>query len=220
MAPLGSRRAGPAAHAYPGLVHPSQRQRGGVQSVELLLDPESETRVLRLWTLLFNAGLPSQARHRGASNRPHATLVAVPTLPDGVDGGLVDALAGRLPAVGTWGEVTAFGHGPWTVVWLVEPSAGMRRLQQEVARVCAIPEGHLTSPARWTPHVTLARRVSEPDLNAVRTLVSGPVEAATGMPVLAPTVRRWDGAAKVDWVVASAPARPARPARPAQPAQP
>ena len=189
--------------AYRGRVQP-RRPPTGTQSVELLLDPESDTLVRGLWARLFDAGMPSQARHRGASNRPHVTLVALPSLPADAEPRLAEAVAGRLPVVGTWGEVATFGHGPWTLVWLVEPSAGMRRLHDEVARVCDVPSGHLTAPDRWTPHVTLARRVSARDLDAVRRLVSEPVAAATGTPMPAEEVRRWDGAAKVDWVVASA----------------
>jgi len=180
------------------------RQPVGVQSVELLLDADSDTVVRRLWTSLVDAGMPSQARHRGPSNRPHVTLVAVPTLPEGAEPRLTEVAGGRLPLLGSWGEVAAFGHGPWTLVWLVDPSAGMRRLHADVAGVCEVPAEDLTAPDRWTPHVTLARRVTAHDLETVRGLVSGPVGAAAGTRVAATTVRRWDGAAKVDWVVAAA----------------
>ena len=47
-----------------------------VQSVELLLEPEAERGVVRVWEALLEAGLPSQARHTAPSNRPHVTLVA------------------------------------------------------------------------------------------------------------------------------------------------
>ena len=176
----------------------------GVQSVELLLDTASETLVLQLWRRLLDAGMPSQARHRGASNRPHLTLVAVPTLPEHAEPWLVEVVTGRLPVLGTWGEVAAFGRGPWTLVWLVEPSADLRRLHADVAGVCDVPAGDLTAPPGWTPHVTLARRATAEDLDTVRDLVSGPVALATGTPVAGTTVRRWDATAKVDWVVSSA----------------
>ena len=179
-----------------------------MQSVELLLDAESDTLVEGLWRQLLDAGLPSQARHLGSSNRPHVTLVALPALPQDAETRLAEVVAGRLPAHGTWGEVTLFGAGPWTVVWLVEPSEGMRHLHGEVARVCDVPAGHLTAPDGWAPHVTLARRVSAQDLDPVRRLVAGTVDAAAGTRVGAPTLRRWDGAAKVDWVVASAAGQP------------
>ena len=186
-----------------------QRPRAGVQSVELLLDAASQTRTERLWGQLLDAGMPSQARHRGASNRPHITLVALPNLPDGAEERVASAAAAaQLPVLGTWGDVGVFGHGPFTLVWLGERSAGMRRLHEEVALACAVPAGHLTAPDRWTPHVTLARRVSVADLDAVRGLVAGSVEDARGTPLDAPTLRRWDGAAKVDWIVSSAAGQP------------
>ena len=51
-----------------------------VQSVELLLEPEAERGMFRVWEALLEAGLPSQARNTAPSNRPHVTLVAVPRL--------------------------------------------------------------------------------------------------------------------------------------------
>lgn len=181
-----------------------RRRRGGVQSVELQLDDVADALVRTLWGRLLDAGLPSQARHLGPSNRPHITLVALPTLPAEGEEQVARAAEARLPVLGTWGELAMFGSGPWTVVWLVDASAGMRRLQEEVARGCAVPDGHLTAPDRWTPHVTLARRVGAEALDAVRDLVGAPVADAAGTPVTAPTLRRWDSVAKVDWVVASA----------------
>jgi 2'-5' RNA ligase len=171
-----------------------------VQSVELLLDDPAEDLVLAVWQRLLQAGLPSQARHRSPSNRPHITLVALPGLPDGADPRLATAAAG-VPVDGRWGAVTAFGRGPWTVVWLVDTSAAMRALHQRVADVCAVPEDHLTAAGHWTPHVTLARRVTEADLDSVLHLVAGPIREATGTTVTAAAVRRWDGAARADWLV-------------------
>mgnify|MGYP000157915916 CR=1 FL=1 len=45
-----------------------------VQSAELLLDSGLDTAVRREWAALSDAGLPSQNRHRGESNRPHITV--------------------------------------------------------------------------------------------------------------------------------------------------
>lgn len=174
-----------------------------VQSVELLLDPETERRVRAVWQALADAGLPSQARHLAPSNRPHLTLVAVGALPADADD-LLPAQVGELPVAGTWGGVAEFGHGPWTVVRLVEPSAGMRALQARVAGVCEVPDDGLTAPGRWTPHVTLARRVDADVLVRVRAVVAGATGQDSdrdGDPVLATGVRRWDGAARREWPV-------------------
>lgn len=177
-----------------------------VQSVELLLDPEAERRVREVWQALADAGLPSQARNLAPSNRPHITLVAVHELPDDADDRL-PADVGELPVTGTWGRVMEFGRGPWTVVRLVEPSAGMRALQERVARVCAVPDHSLTAPDHWTPHVTLARRVGEDALSRVRAVVAGATDQAADRdsdPVLATGIRRWDAVARREWPVVSA----------------
>ena len=47
------------------------------QSVELLLDEGLDALVRSDWDALAVAGLPSQGRHRSASNRPHVTLAAM-----------------------------------------------------------------------------------------------------------------------------------------------
>lgn len=175
-----------------------------VQSVELLLQPEAERGVLRAWADLLEAGLPSQGRHTALSNRPHATLVAVPDLPAAAEDGVARAVAGRLPVEATWGDVAVFGRGPWVLVRLLEPGDGMRALQGAVADVCGVPGDSLSAPERWTAHVTLARRVRQPDLDRAVHLVRERLgrEAPVGSPVVASVVRRWDGSRKVEWVVA------------------
>ncbi len=181
-----------------------------VQSVELLLEPEAERGVLRAWRALLEAGLPSQARHTAPSNRPHTTLVAVPDLTPEAETAVVDAVRGRLPVPATWGDLALFGHGPWVLVRLLEPSDGMRAVHAAVAAACGVPADSLSAPSRWTPHVTLARRLTEPDRDrALRLVTEGLVwEAAVGMPVVASAVRRWDGARKVEWLVAGVGGQP------------
>ena len=174
-----------------------------VQSVELLLEPEAERGVLRVWEALSEAGLPSQARHTAPSNRPHTTLVAVPDLSAEAESAVASAVRGRLPVDAVWGDVTLFGRGPWVLVRLLEPSDGMRALQAAVAAACGVPGDSLSSPDRWTPHVTLARRVGQGDVERAVALVTAVVqrEAPAGMPVVSPVVRRWDGSRRVEWEV-------------------
>ena len=171
-----------------------------VQSVELLLEPEAERGVLAVWRALLEAGLPSQARHTAPSNRPHVTLVAVPHVQD--EDAVVEAVRGRLPVDAAWGSVTFFGRGPWVLVRLLDPSDGMRDLQAAVAAATEVPADSTSAPERWRPHVTLARRVgpAERDRAAELALAS----PHTGMRVVAPQVRRWDGSRRVEWVVGGA----------------
>ncbi len=187
--------AGPAGARRPGRA---------VQSVELQLDAAGDALVTGLWQRLADAGLPSQARHTSPSNRPHITLVAVPDLPPGAEAALHTVVAGRLPVGGTWGEVTLFGAGPWTVVWRVGPSLDLLDLQARVAEVCAVPADELTAPAHWAPHVTLARRVTEQQRASVLDLLRAPMAQAAAGPVVATVVRRWDGAARREWPVGQA----------------
>ena len=177
-----------------------------VQSIELLLEPEAERAVVRVWETLLEAGLPSQARHTAPSNRPHVTLVALPRLTAEVESSVADAVRDRLPVGATWGEVTLFGRDPWVVVRLLDPSDGMRVLQAAVADACGVPVDSLSSPQRWAPHVTLARRVGEPDVDRAVDLVTAHArrEAPVGTPVVAGAVRRWDGARKREWLVGPA----------------
>jgi 2'-5' RNA ligase len=177
-----------------------------VQSVELLLEPEAEGDVLRVWAALLDAGLPSQARHTAPSNRPHTTLLAVPVLSPEAESAVAEAVHGRLPVDATWGEVTLFGHGPWVLVRRLEPSEGMRALQAAVAAAGAVAPDSLSAPGRWAPHVTLARRVAARDVDRAVELVTRQLErdAPVGMPVVASAVRRWDGSRQREWLVASA----------------
>jgi hypothetical protein len=82
----------------------------------------------------------------------------------------------------------------------------MRALHAAVAAAGAVAPDSLSAPARWAPHVTLARRVAAPDVDRAVELVTRQLErdAPVGMPVVASAVRRWDGSRQREWLVASA----------------
>lgn len=171
-----------------------------VQSVELLLEPAAEGAVRGVWTALLDAGLPSQARHSAASNRPHVTLVAVPEIGD--EDAVVEAVRDRLPVDAAWGSVSFFGRGPWVLVRLLEPSDGMRELQAAVAAAVGVPGDSTSAPDRWRPHVTLARRVGPAERDRVADLAG--TQGHTDRPMVATAVRRWDGGRRVEWEVGRA----------------
>ena len=171
-----------------------------VQSVELLLERAAERGVHRVWTTLLDAGLPSQARHTAPSNRPHVTLVAVPQVRE--EDAVVEAVANRLPVDAAWGPVTFFGRGPWVLVRLLEPSAGMRQLQAAVAAAVGVPGDSTSAPDQWRPHVTLARKVGLAERG--RAAAVAEANPHTGMRVVATAVRRWDGARRVEWEIGRA----------------
>jgi 2'-5' RNA ligase len=170
------------------------------QSVELLLDAEAEAVVLGEWARLAEAGLPSEQRvEPSPSHRPHVTLWAGPAVPAEVDAVLPDLVAGlELPLL--LGSLLVFGprRGHVVLVRQVVASAALLTLQASVAGRCGTePDSHF-APGRWSPHVTVARRVPVAQLGEVlATLSEVPDVGATIR-----TCRRWDGDAKVAWTLA------------------
>lgn len=167
------------------------------QSVELLLDPPSEAVVLGEWARLADAGLPTEQRVvPGPTHRPHVTLWAGPTIPPGVDEALPGKVSGiELPLL--LGSLLVFGPRRSQVVLVrqVVASAALLELQARVAGRCGTePDSHF-APGRWSPHVTLARRVPIEQVGVVlATLAEVPDVLATSR-----VCRRWDGDAKVAW---------------------
>lgn len=167
------------------------------QSVELLLDAASEAVVLEEWARLSGAGLPTEQRvDPSPTHRPHVTLWAGPTISPEVDATLPALVAGlELPLL--LGSLLVFGprRGQVVLVRQVVASAALLDLQAQVARWSGVePDSHF-APGRWSPHVTLARRVPVDRLSEV-------VATLGQVPDLSATVRvcrRWDGDAKVAW---------------------
>lgn len=171
-----------------------------VQSVELLLDADAEAHVTAQWTMLVDAGLPSQGRHTGATNRPHVTVAVARALGAEQESAIGTAVSGRLPVPLRLGGLLVFGPGPFILCRLVVASSDLLALQQRVvAAIGPTPDafGH-QAPGGWTPHVTLARRVTADQLAVAVQLLS----PMPDLPTAAAEVRRWDGEQKIAWVVA------------------
>jgi hypothetical protein len=142
-----------------------------VQSIELLLDEQSESALRGAWTALADAGLPSLATHTGASNRPHVTVAVT----EGAGFAAAEQglravfegwdLAGAGLAAVVGAPVLFGGHrGRWVVARQVVPSRPLLTLHSAVHRALRlhVPDAaadEQTAPDRWTPHVTLARRM-------------------------------------------------------------
>jgi 2'-5' RNA ligase len=161
-----------------------------VHSIELLLDPGTEAATRRIWAALSEAGLHSP----GQASRPHVTLVVADAIASDVDELLIEA-TGRLPLQCRLGAPMVFGGGGsrLTLVRLVVPTIALLSFQQEVHRICAphaAPEpAPNTAAGRWTPHLTLARRVEPPQLAealALRNLARDVSGRVVGL-------RHWDG---------------------------
>lgn len=171
-----------------------------VQSVELVLDDATDAAVRSQWQQLSDAGLPSQGRHTGASNRPHVTLAARSDVPGGLDGPLAGAV-GPLPMPLVLGGLVCFGGRRAVLARLVVPTDGLLRAHRLVAAVldsagaAPSPGSHLDE-GRWTPHVTLARGLAGEQLAAAVLLLAATSSDLVGA---AASVRRWDGDARRTW---------------------
>ena len=165
------------------------------QSVELVPDAAGDAGVRVQWDALVAAGLPSLARHPSASNRPHVKVIAAPLVDPAQDEALEAALPPLLPITVRWGAVTVFGPGPHAVVRLIEVAPPLARLNTLAASIIGVPADNLTAPGRWSPHLTLARRVCAADLDAVLAVLA----AWSQEDVTFVAARRWDPATRQAW---------------------
>jgi len=169
-----------------------------VQSVELTLDGAADAAVRGEWGRLAAAGLPSQAHHLAPSNRPHVTLAAPSSIDPACEPSLRAAAEGLLPLDVRLGAVAVFGRGPFVLVRVVVTNPTLLALHALVSGIVGTPDGTNMSPGRWTPHVTLARRIAGHQVpDALAALDGGELHARCV------AVRRWDGDARREWVVAS-----------------
>ena len=128
-----------------------------MRSVELTFGEPTDSSIRADWARLSAAGLPSLATHTSPSNRPHITLAAGNTL----DVGPVHDLWGTLPLDVRFSGLVVFpaGQGKYVLARLVVPAAGLLELHARLHQQCAGAFEN-TLPDAWTPHVTLARRIS------------------------------------------------------------
>lgn len=159
-------------------------------SVEVLPDPATDALARAAWRRLIDAGLPSAGRHTGESNRPHIT-VAVRDSPvlDGLSG-----LADLLPLTLRLGGVLLFPRSRQAVIsWQVVVTASLAEFHRRVdAAIGPADERYAhTAPDRWTPHLTMARRVRLADLCAAVEAVdlSPHVGEVTGLRIWDATTR-------------------------------
>lgn len=171
------------------------------QSVELLLDRVAEEMVEEEWQALRTAGLPSELRSPPVgSHRPHLTLYAGTDIPAAAELVLAELMRGLRLRV-QLGAVMVFGPacGSYVLVHSVVPSVGLLTLQQAVAEACdAEPNGHFAAGC-WTPHVTLARRMSADQVPAALAVLARC--AGVGQPVEVTRCRRWDSVERRTWLL-------------------
>lgn len=172
------------------------------QSVELLLDLAADDSVRAAWARLADAGLPSERRRTPSEHHcPHLTLFAGEVLHPETDSVLPSAVAGLDLALIVGGPLV-FGprgrRGEYVLTRQVVPSLELLELQRRVALMCAADPTGQFGPGRWSPHVTLARRVSADQVARSLTLLS---QDGADLPVRVTACRRWDGAARTAWLL-------------------
>ncbi|GGF30217.1 2'-5' RNA ligase family protein [Williamsia phyllosphaerae] len=169
-------------------------------SIELLMDPDTDAAVRRMWTALMDNGLPSQGNHRSSSNRPHITLAAA----EGIDAAVDDVartLGPRLPLRVDIGATVVFRGGRSTVARLVVASRDLLALHREVYEIAGpFVRGEVfphCEPDRWTPHLTVARRVTDDQLGRAVAVAD---DSAHGVSLTATIIgmRRWDSDARAE----------------------
>jgi 2'-5' RNA ligase len=169
-----------------------------MQSVELLLDPALDARVREQWRMLAEAGLPSQARHAGATNAPHVTL-AVREQVDPANEPRLAEVARVLPLPVRLGATAVFGRHRYVLVLLLVVDVPLLALHAAVADALGRSgDGDpLTEPGRWTPHVTLARGLDAAQVGRCLEVLGGarPLEGN------AVDCRRWDNVERRAWSV-------------------
>jgi 2'-5' RNA ligase len=171
------------------------------QSVELLLDDRAEAALRRQWNLLAQAGLPSEWRPAGGEHhRPHVTLFAADAVPAEAELELPSIVA-RQELELQLGAVMIFGprRGRCIVVRQVAASVALLELQARVAAACAAdPHGQFGS-GRWSPHVTLARRLRVDQVGPALTALDWTADRTISARVVG--CRRWDGTRKTAWLL-------------------
>ena len=172
-------------------------------SIELLLDPDSDAMVRRMWAALLSDDLPSQGAHRSNSNRPHITLIAATRIDTGVDAE-VRGLEDRFPLSVDVGATVVFRGRRSTVARLVVASRELLALHRDLHDLAApFVDGGVVdhcTPDHWTPHLTVARRVPDDQLGRCIAVAD---DAGQGAAVTATVtgLRRWDGDAREDVVL-------------------
>ena len=174
-----------------------------LHSVEALLDAATDAAVRQEWTALAEAGLPSQATHRGPTNAPHVTLSVATGVPDAVEGRLEREVGALLPLTVRLGPLLVLGSRRFVLARLVVPTEELLRLHAVVAEAMSaapdVPE--VVRAGRWTPHVTLARGLEAGQVGDALAALGrgGPLDGSID------TVRRWDPTARRAWPVGRKP---------------
>jgi 2'-5' RNA ligase len=163
-------------------------------SIELLLDPSSDLRLLEDWSALEAAGLPNQSRHQSFSNAPHITLAAATRIDDRYDADLAAASVGPALELVTAGFLVFPTRRKFVLARQVVADTALTALHRRVwFALEGVPEAVPTTVrGAWTPHITLGHGLTAEQLGAALELLRDrpPARLTAGI------VRRWDAKEK------------------------
>lgn len=157
------------------------------QTVEWLPDPRGEAWVRGLWEEQTRAGLAGLDGHRSPTNRPHVTAVVAESLRGDVVERLAALVADDPAAVlGLTARVDGLlllGRRRRTLALHVVPDAALLAAHARLwAAAGPSRPDELTEPGRWTPHLSLARHVTDeqvgPGVTALGELARRPLHLA------------------------------------------
>lgn len=161
-----------------------------MQSLELLFDAATEVALRAEWATLDDAGLPSSARNTSPSNRPHVTVAVARNHLDRSLDVVRSSISELLPLPVSLGSYLVFPatHGAVLSRALVVS----RALLELHARVLGVvsADAQVLDTARidsWTPHATIARRLTPEQLGSAIALLPRARLSAT-----AEGLRLWD----------------------------
>ena len=170
------------------------------QSVELLLDDAADRDIRAQWNLLGDAGLPTSRRVQPSpSHAPHVTLWAG-DLVDPADDQALPGLFADLDLELVVGNLLLFGprRSGYVLVRQTVASAALLDLQQRVVRTLCTRAYPGFEDGRWTPHVTLARRVGLDQVGpSLAVLAGSPPELLARVR----QARRWDSDRRQTWLL-------------------
>lgn len=174
-------------------------------SIEFLFDAASDRWFRDQWAALAAADLPSQGTHRASSNRPHVTALAARHIDPVVDDRLRELLSHPETAmpVSVWpGPLIILGRGAHRVLARsITPAPELLALQSAVTGSVHEIAGDTVGyphclPGRWTPHVTLARRMPPDRIGAALTTLAAFDDRDRAVDLV--RIRRWDGDTAVE----------------------
>ena len=139
-----------------------------MQTLDLTFAPEDDAAIRTRWKALQDAGLPSMADHKGSSNAPHLTLVSAPVIPKEVVDRAREFFASELPMQMGVGGLLVLGSGKYVLADLVLPPLAVH---EAVERIHGLLIGSDATIRPWTPHLTLAKRLTEEQVAAVLVLL-------------------------------------------------